>query len=150
MESKSADVLNKLIRIHNDRMEGYDRASKETNENDLKILFAAHASTSKQFREELAKQVISNAEEPKTDTSVPGKVYHAWMDVRAALSSNDRKAVLKSCEYGEDVAVKAYEEVLSDNINDITSEQHQIVRRQYNTVKAQHDKIRTLRDMVTA
>jgi uncharacterized protein (TIGR02284 family) len=149
-KSKSADVLNRLIQIHNDRMEGYDRASKETDESDLKNLFAQHASTSKQFKDELTTQVINGGGDPKKDTTVPGKVYQAWMDVRAALSTNDRKTVLKSCEFGEDVAVKAYENVLKDDVNDITSEQQQIVRRQYSTVKAQHDKIRNLRDVVIA
>lgn len=147
-KSKSVDVLNRLIQIHNDRMEGYDRASQETDESDLKKLFAEHASSSRQFKAELAPHVISGGEDPKRDTTIPGKVYQAWMDVRAALSTNDRKTVLKSCEFGEDVAVKAYENVIKDDMNDLTVEQQQIVKKQFSTVKAQHDLIRDLRDAV--
>jgi len=145
-KSKSASVLNSLIHTHNDRIEGYDHASKETNEADLKILFSEHASTSRQFKAELTPHVTGGGEEPKKDRTAPGAAYQAWMDVRAALSTNDRKTVLKSCEFGEDFAKKAYENVLKDNLNDLTSEQQQIVKRQYNTIKAQHDKIRNLRD----
>ena len=149
-KSKSSDVLNRLVQIHNDRMEGYDRASKETNESDLKSLFSQHSSTSRQFKDELITQVTSGGGDPKQDTTVPGKVYQAWMDVRAALSTNDRKTVLKSCEFGEDVAVKAYENVLKDNGADLSPDQRQIVNRQYSTIKEQHDKIRNLRDAVIA
>ena len=48
MESneKIVDSLNELIQINNDRIEGYERASKETNETDLKLLFERFASKS--------------------------------------------------------------------------------------------------------
>lgn len=31
------------------------------------------------------------------------------MDVKAALTGKDRKAILNSCEYGEDIAKDSYE-----------------------------------------
>jgi uncharacterized protein (TIGR02284 family) len=149
-KSKSASILNSLIHTHNDRMEGYEHASKETNEMDLKNLFTEHASTSRKFKAELTPHVLGAGDEPKKDRTAPGAAYQAWMDVRSALSTNDRKTVLKSCEFGEDFAVKAYENVLNNDLNDLSPEQQQIVRRQYSTIKAQHDKIKNLRDAVIA
>jgi hypothetical protein len=42
---KSIDVLNKLIEINNDRIEGYQTASDETKESDLKELFSKLSNT---------------------------------------------------------------------------------------------------------
>ena len=45
-------VLNTLITINNDRIEGYETASKETEEQDLKTLFAQFSSTSQKCKHE--------------------------------------------------------------------------------------------------
>ena len=42
---KTIAVLNTLITINNDRIEGYETASKETEEQDLKALFAHFTAT---------------------------------------------------------------------------------------------------------
>ena len=45
MENKEiTSCLNKLIEINNDRVEGYDKASKETDDSDLKSLFSKFSS----------------------------------------------------------------------------------------------------------
>ncbi|MCC7453297.1 MAG: hypothetical protein IT222_03950, partial [Crocinitomix sp.] len=43
---KSIEVLTTLITINNDRIEGYETASKESKESDLKSLFAKFIATS--------------------------------------------------------------------------------------------------------
>jgi hypothetical protein len=43
-KEKTIEVLNTLITINNDRIEGYDTAAKETDEYDLKNLFSQLAS----------------------------------------------------------------------------------------------------------
>ena len=47
---KTIDALNKLIEINNDRIEGYETASKETNDTDLLNLFSGFIQTSKKCR----------------------------------------------------------------------------------------------------
>ena len=68
------------------------------------------------------------------------------MDVKSALTGKDRKAILNSCEYGEDVAVKTYKEVLENHAEDLTEDQLTMVEEQYNLIKADHDKVKSLRD----
>jgi uncharacterized protein (TIGR02284 family) len=68
------------------------------------------------------------------------------MDVKAALTGKDRKAILNSCEYGEDVAVGVYKKVLENESNDLTSDQIDIVEEQYELIKADHDTVKSLRD----
>ncbi|NOT76043.1 MAG: PA2169 family four-helix-bundle protein [Cyclobacteriaceae bacterium] len=147
---KTIDVLNSLIQINNDRMDGYDHASNETDESDLRDMFSVLSATSRKCNEELIEQVEELGGEPIEGTTASGKIYRVWMDVKAALTKKDRKAILDSCEYGEDWAVKTYENVLKDKTGDLTSELNQIVREQYQWIKKDHDKVRNMRDSVPA
>ena len=143
---KSIDALNTLIEINNDRIEGYETAFKETEETDLKTLFGQLAQTSHECKEELVDQVEELGGTPVEGTRVSGKFFRTWKDVKAALTSKDRKAILNSCEYGEDVAVGVYKKVLDNDSADLTSDQVDIVEEQYALIKADHDTIKSLRD----
>jgi len=69
-----------------------------------------------------------------------------WMDFKAAVTGKDRKSILKSCEYGEDVAKHTYENVLEDKTSELTAGQLALVTKQYAMIKAGHDKVRAMRD----
>lgn len=143
---KSIDVLNTLIEINNDRIEGYETAAKETEETDLKELFAQLALTSHECKEELVGEVEELGGTPIEGTKVSGKFFRVWMDVKAALTGKDRKTILNSCEYGEDVAVNTYKKVLENDEKDLTSDQISIIEEQYDLIKADHDTVKSLRD----
>lgn len=139
------DSLNNLIQINNDRIQGYLTASKETEEPDLKSLFSELMQTSQENRRELTEEVTRMGGTPIEGTTVSGKVYRAWMDVKSALTSKDRKAILSSCEFGEDVAVKTYEtELETDTLTG--SGVADKVRNQHSKIKSEHDKIKQLRN----
>jgi uncharacterized protein (TIGR02284 family) len=145
MENKEQiDILNNLLEINNDRIEGYDHASKETNETDLKSLFAQLSSASYKNKLELSEEITKMGGKPVEGTRNTGKLYRAWMDVKAALTNKDRKAILNSCEYGEDVAVKNYEDALKDMT--AGGELYNMINNQFVTVKEGHNKIKKLRD----
>jgi uncharacterized protein (TIGR02284 family) len=142
---KQITLLNQLVEINNDRIAGYEHAVKETDESTLKSLFTKLAETSRKCREELASEVQKLDGTPKEGTATTGKIYRVWMDIKAALTNKDRKAILNSCEFGEDTAVKAYEEVL-EKTSDLTTEQQFLLKKQYALIKADHDKVRNLRN----
>ena len=147
MENKKAiDALNALVEINNDRIEGYETATKETNEPDLKVLFTKLAETSQDCRIELEREVELLGGTPAKGTKVSGKFFRAWMDVKAAITGKDRKAILESCEYGEDHALKTYESVLEDDSEHLNGEQISLIESQYDVLKADHDAVRALRD----
>ena len=145
-DKKSIDVLNKLIEINNDRIEGYETASKETEETELKTLFAQLAQTSQECNAELIDEVNQLGGDPVEGTKTSGKFFRAWMDVKSALTGKDRKAILNSCEYGEDVAVNTYKKVLENNTDDLTEDQLAMVEEQHDMIKADHDTVKSLRD----
>ncbi|WP_199136336.1 ferritin-like domain-containing protein [Pedobacter sp. ASV12] len=147
METKtiSAEVLNDLIQINNDRVAGYERAIKELKEGDadLKALFVKMIGESHQHKMALATEVQALGEEAEEGTTTSGKIYRAWMDVKAVFTGNDRKTVLNNCEFGEDAAQKAYkmalEEELPANIRSLITDQKVALRQS-------HDEIKRLRD----
>jgi len=148
--NKTIEVLNSLITINNERIEGYETASKEPKEQDLKSLFTDFTSTSQKCKQELVIEVTKLGGKIAEGTMISGKFFRVWMDVKAALTGNDRKAILDSCEYGEDTAVNAYNEVLKNNLNDITTEQQSMIRAQYHLIVADHNKVKSLRDALVS
>lgn len=142
---KIASAVNELIVINNDRYEGYKTAAGETKEQDLKDLFGKLSAQSKQFAEELKRHVPLEKEPADDATKVSGKLYRVWMDVKAAITGHDRKAILSSCEFGEDVAKKTYDDVL-ENSSDLPSAAVEVIRRQRMELQKGHDTVKTLRE----
>ena len=145
-DSKTIEVLNTLITINNDRIEGYETASNETEEQDLKILFGQLSSTSQKCKQELYIEVKKLNGTPAEGTMVSGKFFRVWMDVKAALTGKDRKAILNSCEYGEDVAKSTYESALKNDSEYLSSELQKLIQAQHTLLVADHDKVKALRD----
>lgn len=147
LNEKTAEVLNDLIEINNDRIEGYERASRETESDDadLRALFNNMASESRRYVNELTSLVSQTGEEPAKGTTVRGKIYRAWMDVKATFSGHDRKAILASCEFGEDAAQRAYDAALSSDA-EIPANIRQVIMDQKTNLDNSHDKIRAMRD----
>lgn len=143
---KTIDVLNNLIQINNDRIEGYETASKETEEQDLITFFGELTQTSMQCKNELSHEVTRLGGTPTDSTKTTGKFFRVWMDVKAALTGKDRKAIINSCEYGEDVALETYEKALSDDAENLTAELQGIIKTQHSLLKADHDKVKFMRD----
>ena len=144
---KTSEVLNDLIQINNDRIEGYEKASKETapEDADLRTLFESMAAESRSYVTDLTKHVAISGNEPADGTTVKGKIYRAWMDVKATFSGKNRKAILASCEYGEDAAQKAYDEALATDA-ELPTEIRQLITDQKSSLRKSHDKIKRMRD----
>jgi uncharacterized protein (TIGR02284 family) len=141
---KSAEVLNNLIIINNDRIKGYETAIEETNDEDLKRLFAEFIQNSKAAKRELEGEVIKLGEKPEDGTRTDGKIYRAWMDFKAMVTGKDRKAILSSCEYGEDVALNSYERALKEE--HLSASYKPLIISQQAMIQADHDRVKRMLD----
>lgn len=141
---KDTNMLRDLIEINNDRIEGYEKASEQVDDMDLKNVFNNMISQSRLFVSQLQPHLLKTDETPETGTTARGKIYRAWMDVKATFSRNDRKTTLESCEFGEDAALRAYNSVLNDS--DLQPETRHLLLQQEAIIKESHDKIKALRD----
>jgi uncharacterized protein (TIGR02284 family) len=145
---KKIEVFNTLIVINNDRIEGYKTAEAEAKETDLKMLFSDLMETSVQNRKELVAEVEKLNGTPDEGTRTTGKFFRVYMDVKAAFSGNDRKVILDSCEYGEDVILETYKKALTEDFQDHESYEKDILNKHYNLLLADHDKVKNLRDRI--
>ena len=146
---KVVGILNDLIRINNDRIEGYEKAANDVRDSlfdaEIKTVFFQLAEESRSNKSELIDIVTQLGGDPADSTTAAGEVYRVWMDVKNTFSGDDTLSTLKSCEYGEDVAQKAYKEAIGSNVawpQDVLS----IITSQQKVLKASHDRIRRYRD----
>lgn len=144
---KSIDILNSLIQINNDRIEGYETASKEADETDLKTLFSHFTETSLKCKAELVAEVKRLGGKPTEGTTTSGKLYRVWMDLKSAVTGSDRKAIINSCEYGEEAALETYSDAVS-NSEDLSSEQLMMIKEQHAAIQANYQKIKSLSDLM--
>lgn len=145
------EVLNDLIRINNDRIVGYEKASDEARniDIDLRAVFSRMADESRQYAAELTQEVVKLGGEAATGTTNSGKIYRVWMDVKATFSGSTRQAILENCEFGEDAAQKAYDSALKTDA-DLTADVRQLIANQKSSLKTSHDVIKKYRDMHAA
>lgn len=148
---KLESILNDLIRINHDRIEGYQNAIDELKDADadLKVLFLRYIDESRQFAQELTHEVDRLGGKPADGTTGSGKIYRVWMDLKAAITGKDRKKILNSCEFIEDAAQKAYDLSLNSDL-DLEPLLRDMIVRQKVVLKAGHDEVKRLRDMQTA
>lgn len=141
-------VLNDLIKINNDRIAGYEKALKELKNinSDLIAVFTEMADQSRKYAAELIQDVSRLGGDAASDTTLSGKVYRVWMDLKAAISGKDRESILGSCEYGEDVAQQAYASALVSGV-DMSTETRQLITAQKNKLKTSHDLIMNYRHL---
>lgn len=139
-------VLNDLVKINNDRIEGYRKASKNFKDDNIELLslFNRFAMESQDNKEELIEQIRRLGGTSDEGTTISGKIYRAWMDVKATFGGDDAKGILESCEGGEDAAKKAYQSALESGYLDTQS--HVIVTHQQQEQLQSHDKIKALRE----
>lgn len=144
---KAISILNDLLEINNDRIEGYKTAYNETEDFELKRIFTNLRETSERCKLALENEIVRCGGEPNDGTRTTGKIFRVWMDFKSSLTGHSQKAILNSCEQGEDVAVSVYEDVLSNRPTEyLTPDQIVMINEQYRVIKADHDQVRSLRN----
>jgi len=148
--TSSVEVLNDLIEINNDRVEGFQKALADIKDEniDLKGLFEEYASQSRTFAQQLTELVAAAGAATETGTSVSGKLHRAWIDLKSLFGGNDRENILDEAERGEDAIKKAYADALSDK--DLPAGAAELVARQADGIRGAHDRIKALRDTADA
>jgi uncharacterized protein (TIGR02284 family) len=149
-KEKTIEVLNTLIELHSDRIKGYETASDESEEEDLKLLFSQFIQFSQECNDALEKEIRKAGGIPIDGTTMSGSLFRMWMDVKYLLTCNDRYTILNSCEHGEGLALEIYTTILTDNLEDLSIEHHQLFTKQHGVIKTAHDHVDKLYNMSLA
>jgi len=138
------DTLNDLTEILKDGEYGFRTAAKDVKAPELAVLFERYATQRAEFASTLQAHVISLGAKIEKSGSVTGDLHRGWINLKAALSTNEPHAVLAEAERGEDAAVAQYKKALERG--DLDQPTRDLISRQYTEVKAAHDNVRALRD----
>jgi uncharacterized protein (TIGR02284 family) len=138
-------TLNNLLAITKDGERGFRTCAGGVKSPDLKIELEAAAERCVEGAVELQMKIRSLGGEPAAFGTVGGVFHRAWTDIVPRITGMGDRAVLDECKRGEDIAKQAYEEAL---VEDLPVDVEAIVRRQYQGVTENHERIRELRDQV--
>src|SRR5690606_10624260 len=100
---------------------------------------------SQKCKNELTKEVNILGGNVAHGTTTSGKFFRVWMDVKAALSGKDRKAIISSCEYGEQKAQDTYEKAVEKGLEHLSAEQQTMIINQKSLLRTDHNHIKTMR-----
>jgi uncharacterized protein (TIGR02284 family) len=135
-------TVHELLLFVNDRIEGYQRAVAESQDAELRGYYKQLVSQSQQFASHLNAHLREQGDEQETGTTLKGKLYRGWMDVKAAFTARDEKAILGSNVYGEEWALKAYEDALSNP--ELPGKLRQEIQHQYEQSQKTYQKLQKL------
>ena len=138
------DTVNDLIENCKDGEYGFRRCGERAQAPRLRQTFGRRADECQKAASELQTIISQLGGEAEKGGSALGAVHRGWVSVRDALAgSNGDLSVLEECERGEDVALERYNRALEEAL---PPHVRNIVERQYEGVKRNHEEIRRLRD----
>jgi uncharacterized protein (TIGR02284 family) len=141
-KADQASTLNELLYFVNDRIAGYERAVAESEDSQLRGYYKQLVSQSQLFASELNTYLRKQNGGRQTSTTLKGKLYRTWMDAKSAVTGSDEKAILGSNIYGEEWAIKAYQDALDDKT--LTGAMRLAVERQYNLSQKTYKELQKL------
>jgi uncharacterized protein (TIGR02284 family) len=145
LQKETISTINGLIETLKDGQEGFRQAAEAVKDSQLRSLFNQFSMQRSRFAGELQSEALGLGEsDPEDSSSTAGAMHRAWINLKAAITSNDDHAILAECERGEDSAVSEYKKAMEDK--DLTAPVRETISRQYTEVKAAHDRVRALRD----
>ena len=139
--------LDHLIQVNLDRRAMYENAMEDVTEIGLMELFSKCIAQSEKNIVELRPYILKYGGKSPENPSTSSKLSQMWMDFKAAVIVDNERAVLQSCEKGEDTAKDIYlraADKLEEDMND--EELRSIIIKQKAGILAIHDHIRALRD----
>lgn len=136
---EEASVLNDLLHITNDRIEGFAKVEGKVWENypDVKPEYAKLNSLSKVMKNELINLIQEDGEEAEDTSSVAGALHRTWIDIKNSFTLGNREeSTIENVIFGEKAAIDAYQNAidsgkLSQRSLDIVSEHLKHIKDSY-------------------
>jgi len=141
-------TVHDVIQICLDGEYGFKEAASAVDDSNLRAELQQYSSQRREFAAALTAFLPADQQERKSGGtavtgSITGMIHRGWLDLRQAISSNDRYAVLAECERGEDAAVTAYRDASTAALSPDVA---RLISTQRDAVKRVHDRIKLLRD----
>ena len=147
--SDEIGTLNTLIATTIDSITGYEDAAANSEAGRFQQLFRDRANERQRVVEELRAEVRRLGGNPEDDGSFMGKTHQRFLDLKAAITGRDEKAIIDEVERGEDYLKEKFETALGGE--HLSGECRTAVERAYQSVRSGHDQMSQLKhDMETS
>ncbi len=147
--STDEKVTKDLIQTLEDGSNGFASAAEKLvgdERSDLAARFSAFSAERSQFADELRSMAASYGDQIEESGSVAAAVHRGWMSLKDKLAGSNPDGVLDVAEQGEDHAVSEYRKALEE---DISPELRAVVQRQFTSVLAAHDEVKSLQSALS-
>ncbi|MVM41480.1 PA2169 family four-helix-bundle protein [Spirosoma sp. HMF3257] len=126
------DQLSRLLTLSHDAEKGYEEASENVDDNELKTLLLAQSRQRAEFAQELDREIRALGGEPDNGTSITADLHRAWINIKSTFSTNDDKAVVQECHRGDQEALNTYNSVLQET--DLVASTRELLLRQKQSI----------------
>jgi uncharacterized protein (TIGR02284 family) len=136
-------TLNTLIATLIDSVTGYEDAASNSDAGRFAEMFRQRANERQQCVDDLRAEVRRLGGNPEDDGSFMGKTHQRFLDLKAAITGRDDKAIVNEVERGEDYLKEKFETALNDG--DLSGESREAVQRAFQSVREGHDQMSQLK-----
>ena len=145
MSDSSHDIstLNGLIATTIDSANGYAEAAKDSDDGRYNSLFLSRGEERRQVVTALQAQVRSLGGNPEDDGTVLAGAHRVFLNLKAAVTGKNDKAIIIEVEAGEDYIKAKYEDALEDR--ELSPGVRAAIESAYVSVKQGHDEMRDLK-----
>jgi uncharacterized protein (TIGR02284 family) len=136
-------TLNTLTATLIDSINGYEDAAANAEGSRFQQLFRERAGERQRVVESLRSEVRRLGGEPEDGGSFLGKTHQRVLDLKAAVTGRDDKAIINEVERGEDYLKEKFEAAISSG--HLSGESRAAVESAYHSVRTGHDQISQLK-----
>lgn len=133
---KISNQLNNLLTKTYDAEKGYKTAAEKVETPSVKKFLNDKFRQRATFAQEIKKEIMEYGQLPDEGGSIAGDVHRGWIQLKAALSSNEAEKILEEVERGEKRSLDAYDEILNDTDITLPPSTEQMLTQQRNAIQA--------------
>ena len=141
-------TLNTLLATLTDSINGYRESAENIQNGSFRDLFLESAEERSRVAEEVRAEVRRLGGDPNDDGSLLGKTHQVFLDLKAAVTGRDDKAIINEVERGEDYLKEKFEAVLQSD--KLAGETRSVVERAFASVRRGHDRIAQIKHSMDA
>ncbi|MBB3858783.1 uncharacterized protein (TIGR02284 family) [Novosphingobium hassiacum] len=136
-------VLNTLVATLLDSIEGYQKSAEDVDNEEYRRLFLERARERQQAVTKLQAAVGQLGGKPEDESSVMGSIHRVFVDLKAAVTGRDDKAIINEIERGEDYLKGKFETAIKNADLSVTA--RTAVGEAWISVKEGHDQMSALK-----
>jgi uncharacterized protein (TIGR02284 family) len=115
-EARTAMTLLALLRVCRDGEQGYRRAALDAGDVEHQAVFARLADTRGRFARQLRDELKNLGVSAQFKGTVFGALHRGWIETTSKLAHGKPKMILRECERGEELALRAYRTALRTDL----------------------------------